>query len=102
MRPATMMLTTILLLGSASVAAAECAWVLWQHALGSWVVSGARPSYKQCEDYRRQVIELLIAEHNWPKDRRESWIRERMESFAKKGTGSTCLPDTIDPREKKE
>ncbi len=31
MRRMIVLLTTILVLGSASVAAAQCAWVLWEH-----------------------------------------------------------------------
>ncbi len=84
MRTATMMLATVLLLGSASVAASECAWALWIHALlhrsgqelvtQHWILDEARPTFPECE-----AIKLKL------------WT----ERFV-------CLPDTIDPREKKE
>ena len=104
MRRMIVMLTTALLLGSASIAAAECAWVLWHHTNQvGWTLKGARPSYKECEVYLRILIrelhrrELAEMEYDYQV---ESFIREHMKSFAKPREGHVCLPDTIDPREK--
>ena len=66
MRRMIVLLTTVLLLGSASVAAAECAWVLWEHSLisilaketiyqSSWDLRGADPSKKECEEREAEV-----------------------------------------------
>lgn len=59
MRTATAMLAAFLVVGSASVAAAECAWVLWQdkeinslvqsgRSSQSWTPHSGYPTHKEC------------------------------------------------------
>ncbi len=76
MRWATVVLTTALLLGSASVVAAECAWVLWS-GTGPSGVMFAYMTQKECEGSRR--IQLLDAQ---------------------KEMALQCLPDTMKPEAK--
>jgi len=107
MRTATMMLTTVLVLGSASLASAECAWVLWQKKIhnraAEWSVVKASASRASCD-------QLKLAEwRGWSEILGEHEGTERVEGesltvCAPSGCSSRewlCLPDTIDPREKK-
>ncbi len=106
MRRMVVMLTTVLLLGPASVAAAECAWVLWEKKIigmfVEWNVVKATPSFDACVEHK------LTEWHGWSEALGEGEGIERVEGEsltvrAPSGfttRGWVCLPDTIDPREK--
>lgn len=83
MRWVRLVLAVMLIVGWTSVAAAECAWVLWVYNSVKvvWTVNSATPSYDQCERQKNKLARLAIS--------------VLLEKFY-------CLPDTIDPREKKE
>jgi hypothetical protein len=116
-------LSLILILCSFQVFA-ECGWVLWSKyaAMGmvkktpydytTWNVVNAAPKYEQClqmkEDYWNKTYNLLISSGAF-----ENVAGERGDNLYMKmktdkdGSGGIsnyhyyCLPDTIDPREKK-
>ncbi len=112
------LLTTVLLLGSASVAAAEGAWVLWNRSSelsvgkGSvstlWVILDAFEDRKACVPERDRGWKREVEKY------RNSGSYKRVQDqpqdngfFYLASTGDkgsvrfVCLPDTIDPREKK-
>ena len=123
MKRAIAMLTMILLLGPASLATAECAWVLWTKVVtagqsGSrtnWEADTAYEKYNQCKSGRTQAIKQ--ARSFWSEDvgiERE-YVDEKtgekqvvIEFQVKPGHNAKhvrtvyyrCLPETIDPREK--
>ena len=117
MRPATMILTTILLLGSAPVAAAECAWVLWivsslQKASGhgdwGWTLWNASPTHTGCQANRtaefKQHLTRLKSKpgiSNIQSSEADAALRY-MEGTDRWAYSYRCLPDTVDPREKKK
>ncbi len=108
------MLTAILLLGSASVAAAECAWVAWMRAE---LASPAKPLVETEEPSGRppQIVEVewvKVGVRQAPRSHVSSGIANakviprvhRSYIFDSMIFGKTlvCLPDTIDPHERKE
>ncbi len=123
MRYTTLVLAAVLLLGSTSLAAAECAWVLWTKVVtagqsGSrtnWEADTAYEKYNQCKSGRRQAIKQ--ARSFWSEDvgiERE-YVDEKtgekqvvIEFQVRPGHNAKqvrtvyyrCLPETIDPREK--
>ncbi len=88
MRWARLVLAVVLAVGWISVTVAECAWVLWMKYFPTteepvyWEVVGARANQEDCIKAR-------------------AFIAERTPDFAKDSAHLVCLPDTIDPREKK-
>ncbi len=88
MRWAKLVLTVILVVGWTSAAAADCAWVLWMKYFPTteepvyWEVLVARANQEDCIKARDFMV-------------------ERTPNFAKESAHLVCLPDTIDPREKK-
>ncbi len=121
MRGAIMVLTLSLIVGWTSAAAAECAWVLWvelREKVGTvagttWILGEAHNDQVACNaDRPRQWEKVLII----------AGSQSRPESQLRKVPGRSvtiyypasdilpawsktyrlhCLPDTIDPREKK-
>ncbi len=108
MRWARLILTVSLMVGWTSAAAAECAWVLWEKKIigmfVEWNVVKATTSFDTCEERR------LIEWRGWSEALGEHEGTERVEGesltvCAPSGCSSRewlCLPDTVDPREKKD
>lgn len=108
MRKAMVMLAVIILLNSASLAAAECAWVLWEKKINNgivgWSIVKAAPAFDRCEAHR------LIEWKKWSDVLGEGPGTERVEGeqLMVRAPGGIairewhCLPDTIDPRAKKD
>ena len=124
MKRATAMLTIILLLGSASLAAEDCAWVLWTRVdnagdggpLTNWEVDAAYESHAQCKTGREKTLKQ--SRRFWGEDAgiEREYVDEQtgekqvvIELEFRVGPGQEagkvrtvyyrCLPDTIDPRE---
>ena len=129
MRRMIVLLTTVLLLGSASVAAAECGWVLWIKSNSStvamaspvttqWEVESAFERRSDCVLLREKALERLerkLQEASGQegtdilrivRDIGESEVTFYYEAHPGQpaeyiSTKYVCLPNTIDPREKK-
>ncbi len=115
MRYATMLLTTVLLLGSASVALAECAWVLWakiedmKPGSGVWDIQAGYTGRAECIRERKVISNARV--QDWIKRSGQQHVKVEPVSedalsllFSKDELATVyfiCLPDTIDPREKK-
>ncbi len=119
MRRATFVVAMILLLGSASVPAAECAWVLWKKEEGTFRVTSGHigPQWEPadafqgkvlCSEARQRVWESAVSEWRGSPFSRvyerpeKSEFRVVIENQGYFTVSFTCLPDTLDPREKKE
>ncbi len=116
---ARLMLAVVLVIGSASVAAAECAWVLWSYvtlrsinipltATSGWTAENGHPTHGECTTERdRQFRHHAAGVRVDPgtKDFTQNPSNAGL-AFTRQGQRQTftykCLPDTIDPREKKE
>ena len=136
MRTPTVILTAILVLASASVAAAECAWVLWTYTHTPTV----KGTDKTFDEFGAALIDDLTQNRVWNKWGIENAFNTRNGCLTAKGelwkaaraaiertltlpenktteiravpkrrltVGDfvrrfLCLPDTIDPREKKQ
>ena len=114
MRWARLVLAVLLVVGWTSAAAAECAWVLWRHSLIAvgiaksvmWSIEEAYMNRDTCEGgkqkpWDRQMkilreIEATVLEQQ-PPNKVVTKNRGGGESHIR----FLCLPDTIDPREKK-
>ncbi len=120
MKQATIALTMVLLFGSASVAAAECAWVLWEQSSDlygqlatrtpSWSLQEAFEAKSGCLEARTRTWKLTyLKNRSW-----EKLKGARVLTFGELATVTVyipdytdltlkflCFPDTIDPREKK-
>ena len=114
MRGARMMLAMILVLAWTSAAAAECAWVLWHQlsavetGYGAWEVENAFATHAVCaamreEEFQLKIMALQATEGatNVKKDAINKSYMYDTEGQRRIGRYA-CLPDTIDPREKKE
>ncbi len=122
MRGARLVLAVSLLVGWTATAAAECAWVLWvalHEKVGTvdgttWILGEAYNDQVACNaDRPRQWEKVLIIARS--QSRPESRLlkvpgrsvtinypaSDIMPAWSKTYT-LHCLPDTIDPREKKE
>ena len=118
MKRATFLVTIMLLLASASVAAAEGAWVLWNRSselsvgTGSvstlWVILDAFEDRKACvperdRGWKREVEKYRnLGNYKRVQDQPEDYGFFYLTSTGEKGSVRfVCLPDTLDPREKK-
>ncbi len=118
MKRAIMVLTLSLIVGWASTAAAECAWVLWaqvtvqnpklpSRASIVWTVESGYPTHGECTTGRdkqfRHFAAVLRADPG-VKDFTQNPSNAAL-GYTSEGRNKTfnysCLPDTIDPREKK-
>ena len=123
MKTATVFLAAVLVLGSASLASAECAWVFWikkeDQSFGKqpqfsifWELMSARPTREECLDVKARVWETVADRYSdlskYPGVEKVDTVPHKLViTTLKEGRGDTtktffCLPDTIDPREKKE
>ncbi len=123
MRTATIMLTTALLLGSASVAAAhDTAWVLWEKDVMTdridWKTLAAFESRSKCIQnvqpfiVRKQAFLDQIYAKSSPKKTLTYRVEKHPGGYSLNAQSTkggflnplfefTCLPGTLDPREKK-
>ncbi len=111
MRWARLVLAVVLVGGWTATAAAECAWVLWgESAIRSvelplvqpelsYMIMRAHSTQQECEK-QREVITPKWEKH---KEMHKENV-ERMGGTVQVSYSARliCLPDTIDPREKKE
>ncbi len=125
MRRMIVMLTTVLLLGSASVAPAECASVLWERFVvrhtgvldsqsispARWIIQGSFKDEDSCAlardgAYKAAVVHLsddpqvIRIEQHLEKRELYFFSQSLYENYFH-AFRFLCLPDTIDPREKK-
>ena len=118
MKWAIMVLTLSLMVGWTSAAAAECAWVLWEGVSAKdirqnittsfWHLHVGYPEHRDCtgslESMFNERMAVLQAD---PGVRELKQNQKRAVLMYTKGDIShqnrlACLPDTIDPRERKE
>lgn len=112
MRGAKLVLAVVLVFGTASVAAAECAWLLWgdRHSYG-WQWYEAFETKADCTTARMNQMQKHAKK---VREKGAAYVEvdreERTLTFVlRKGDGTErrkvtyhCLPSTFDPREKKE
>ena len=124
MRTATIMLTTVLLLGSASLAVAhDTAWVLWEQrssqttdrhtgdkttSLHNYYTEDAFTSHEACASARDKAFghsALVVRESPGNKEFRQNRDKASF-TYTEENTAYVlkylCLPATLDPRERKE
>ncbi len=116
MRTKTMMLTMILLLASASVIPAhDTAWVLWakiediKPGSGVWDIQAGYTGRAECIRERKVISNARV--QDWIKRSGQQHVKVEQVSedalsllFSKDELVTVyfiCLPDTLDPREKK-
>ena len=115
MKRAVMVLTLSLMVGWASAAAAECAWVLWRHSLVvvgiaksvRWSIEDAYMNRDTCEGgkqkpWDRQMKILREVGSTVLEQQPPNKVVTKNMSGGQSHIRFLCLPDTIDPREKKE
>ncbi len=123
MRGARLVLAVSLMVGWASTAAAEGAWVVWikkedmlfeKHlqSFTSWELISAQPTREECLGVKAGVWETVADQYSdlsqYPGIEKVDRVpHELLITTRKEGLGGTtktfyCLPDTIDPREKRE
>ena len=124
----TIIILAFLVVNTSANALAECAWVLWtKHedkmldpqvkALPTsglrWELMGAKGTQTECEDVKRRTWELYATkcdDRSCQGVQKVSKVSNEMVMHSIKvgtleGTYSRtlyCIPDTVDPREKKE
>ena len=122
MRWAILVLAVSLMVGWTSAAAAECAWMLWGQMYKEspydldqvWTFYAGFESQSQCLDQRMQARQKVIKSVTRElKKFAKVWVVETDDfpiTFFVENRGGggytlhvqlACLPDTIDPREKK-
>ncbi len=121
MKRATIVVAMILLLGSASLAAAECAWVLWVSIHGllpdgdqvrewtDWEQIVSLETQSECQQSKGRewnTLRQLVEDRSFRSEVKISEIQQEAVLLKFPGRGFEhytfhCLPDTMDPREKK-
>ncbi len=125
MRWARLVLAVSLLVGWTSTAAAECAWVLWSnwiemkviapkktssHGTVIWTLESAFEDRQQCLAEKKEYFNTYESHYQNQKTVREFNSQEiagrrRLHVWFDKNKltlSAICLPDTIDPRGKRE
>lgn len=127
MRWATVMLATVMMLGSASLAVAECRWVLWTRVdtdgdsgpVTNWELEAAYENHAQCKTGREDALKRsrqfwgenagiqreYVDEQTGEKQvviEFEFTIRPGQKAGKVRTVYCRWLPDIIDAREKKE
>jgi hypothetical protein len=112
------LLAVCLLLTSPPLADAECAWVLWQENQLStvndyrqwWDLHGAYATQEECVSVQKRIWQVNVnrAERSRPYGNIQkiekvphSYVSTSLKSGGYTSDRLMCLPDTIDPREKK-
>lgn len=98
-------------IGCATSAEAECAWVLWSQtstfgkqprgSVGDWVVQGAHASMKACEQTKELQLTTLVkhgATRGTDPLLTDSATRKDAALDTTFFSRFMCLPDTVDPR----
>jgi len=115
MKTKGLVLAMLLIFGFASVAAAECAWVLWKRTsyfppitnrVTEWKIQEAVPDHQHCLQRKTNTWTYFDAYYKEQRDHFRRIDRIPNESFTlhskEKGRSMTdawfCLPDTLDPR----
>ena len=119
MKRAIAMLTMILLLGSTPLATAECAWVLWVKTTvllsgdknkpkPAWDIGRTFKNQPQCDRERlmhwaalAEIAEADVGASNVTKKQGE-YVTRFFPTGGHINEVLHCLPDTIDPREKRK
>ena len=115
-----LILAALLAIGSPSLSLAECARVLWESEYmessprgGSWEVHQAFENLSGCEEGARARVRLMYSVFKGADFERAHDVAAGEYGFLihRKGSAESqpiyvfktrCLPDTIDPRDKKE
>ncbi len=108
-----LIVTTVLLLGSTSMAAAECGWGLWTKTVRgrgpiTWEVQNGYAEQPACTERREAVLKARAA--SWSSqlgDQQVKLVEEdnMLRLFFANDVWAiyyVCLPDTVDPRNKRE
>ena len=110
MRWATLILLMAVLIGTASIVSAECAWVLWgESAIRSvelplvqpelsYMIMRAHSTQQECEKQREVITPMWEKHKEMHKENVEKMGGTVQVSYSAR---LICLPDTIDPRERK-
>jgi hypothetical protein len=110
-----------LMLACAVSASAECAWVLWQENVLNvlqtntysqwWELHGAYTTHEQCLTVQQRIWDISVK--NLEERQRDgsnikairkvahNYVSASLKSGGYSAEKFICLPDTIDPREKK-
>lgn len=119
MGPARVILAAVLLLGAAPVVATEGAWVVWKRTIGpdfeEWSIQEAYLNRSRCQGFgiTMALTQDVRSARTHPDyqdfERGDDGMSYRFTKTKPDGSGVelvhvhfVCLPDTIDPRERKQ
>ena len=113
MRTAKVILATVLVLAWTATAAAECAWVLWTKTVRGrgpigWEIQSSYVEQPSCTERRDAILKTTA--QSWSGRLGDEKVRldddeKMLRLFFANDVWAiyyVCLPDTLDPREKKE